>query len=154
MDSIQCLESVFFSRIYVYEEIFCKPMIWELDIPFIIILVHHLKKLVRLVIESCIFSIQILNLPRDYLNQFSPIKLLPSEREMEKKKSRWSVKWPNQCLSGKRSEIPWASHFLLPSPRTSASVISEFIPWGMDENYISINSDIIIKIKQEVTYTQ
>lgn len=54
--------------------------------------VHHLKKLVRHIIEPCIFSIHILNLPRDYLNQFAPIKLFPSQKEMEKKKSRWSEK--------------------------------------------------------------
>lgn len=54
--------------------------------------VHHLKKLVRRIIESCIFSIHIPNFPRYYLNQFAPIKLFPSQKEMEKKKSRWSEK--------------------------------------------------------------
>lgn len=66
--------------------------------------VYQLKKSVRHIIESCIFSIHILNLSRDYLNQFVPIKLFPSQKEMEKKGVDGVRNSPNQCLTGKRSE--------------------------------------------------
>ena len=45
-------------------------------------------KLVRHMIESCIFSIYILKIPRDYLSQFSQSKLFSTQREIEKKEKK------------------------------------------------------------------